>query len=157
MRIGAAIAVVGLLLLLPHARAADRHASYYYPEISSSEVYHSRSKVLEQADRKMRLDFIVGMAAAQAALPYPPSYAIFAKGDQAEKVIIIGLDGESFRTLYRARAMLAQLTAKARATELFRNLAVDDIFTFFDLLHMLGFERLTVSDGETYAHQVDLD
>jgi len=158
MRIGATLAAVAFFALVPPAAAAeDRHAGYYYPEITSSEIYHSRAKVLEHADRKMRLSFVVGMASAQAARPYPPSYAIFAKGDEAEKAVIVGLDGESFRTLYRARAMLALLTARARSTELFQNLAVEDFFTFFDLLRMLGFERLTVSDGETYAHQIQLE
>jgi hypothetical protein len=136
--------------------AENRHVGYYYPDITSTEVYESRARVLDQANRRSRLSFVVGMNTAQAAYPYPPRYAIFAKGDEAQKLIVVGLDGESFRTLYRARAVLAQLTARARSTELFRNLEVDDLFTFFDLLRMLGFDRVTVSDGETYAHQVDL-
>ncbi|MBT7757204.1 MAG: molybdopterin-guanine dinucleotide biosynthesis protein A, partial [Rhodospirillaceae bacterium] len=44
----------------------------------------------------------------------------------------------------------------ARASALFRNLAVEDIFTFFDLARMLGFERITVSDGKTYSHRIEL-
>ena len=61
------------------------------------------------------------------------------------------------RTLYRARGVLAQLTARARGTELFRKLAVEDFFTFFDLAWMLGFQRITVSDGLAYAHQIKLE
>lgn len=141
------------LAALPTA-AADRHAGYYYPEVTSREVYKARAKVLDEADRKARIGFVIGLTEMQSALPYPPTYVVLAKGDDAEKMIIIGIDGESFRTLYRARAMLARLTAQARSTTLFRKLAVDDYFTFFDLVRMLGFEQLTVSDGETYAHQV---
>ena len=156
LRTAVAAACLGLTLAWPGA-AADRHAGYYYPEVTSSEAYRSRAQVLEQASRAARLSFIVGLTAAQGGRPHPPRYAIFAKGEEAQKLIIVGLDGESFRTLFRARAVLAQMTARARNTELFKSLEVEDYFTFFDLLRMLGFERLTVSDGETYAHQVDFE
>ena len=149
------LAVLGLAA--PATAAQDRHAGYYYPEVTSREVYKARAKVLDEADRKARIGFIVGMTETQGTLPYPPTYAVIAKGEEAEKMIIIGLDGESFRTLYRARAMLGRLTAQARSTTLFRRLAVEDYFTFFDLIRMLGFEQLTVSDGETYAHQVTFE
>ena len=104
----------------------------------------------------MRIGFVVAQTAVQAATPYPPRFAMFAKGAEAEKLIIVGLDGQSFRTLYRARAVLAQLTARARASELFQNFAVQDLFTFFDLVRMLGFEQITVTDGERYAHRIQL-
>lgn len=156
MRIG--IALLALLPLVaalaPAADAGDRHAGYYYPAVTSEEVYTARSRLLEGAGRKARIGFVIGMTAAQQQRPYPPRYAIFAKGDEAEKLIIVGLDAASFRTLFRARAVLAQLTAQARTSELFAKLAVEDYFTFFDLVHMLGFAQLTVSDGESYAHQV---
>jgi len=50
--------------------------------------------------------------------------------------------------------LLASLTASARTTPVFRNAKVDDLFTFLDLLKMLGFESVTVSDGDKFAHQV---
>ena len=138
------------------AWAAERHAAYYYPPITSSEVYEARARVLDEADRETRIRFIVAQTAEQAKMPYPPRFAMFAKGTEAEKLIVVGLDGESFRTLYRARAVLAQLTARARRSELFQNLAVQDIFTFFDLVRMLGFKQITVTDGDLYAHQIQL-
>ncbi len=150
--------VVAALCAISFAgQAKDRHEGYYYPKVTSFETYDARSKTLEEAEREMRLGFIVGLTAQQALRPYPPRFAIFAKGDEAEKLIIVGLDGESMRTLYRARGVLAQLTARARGTELFRKLAVEDFFTFFDLAWMLGFQRITVSDGLAYAHQIKLE
>ncbi len=147
-----AVANVGL-----GAEAEDRHGGYYYPEVTSSETYHARAQVLKEAGREFRLGYIVAETAVQASRPYPPRFAIFAKGEAAEKLIIVGLDGESFRTLYRARAVLAQLTARARSTEFFHNLAVEDIFTFFDLARLLGFEQITVSEGDSYAHRIELE
>jgi hypothetical protein len=153
----AATAAVALLFGGADGRAKDRHSDYYYPEISSSETYKARAQVLKNANRELRLGFIVAQTAAQAKRPYPSRFAIFAKGDEAQKLIIVGLDGESFRTLYRARAVLAQMTARARGTDFFRNLAVEDFFTFFDLVRMLGFEQITVTDGESYAHRITLE
>ena len=41
--------------------------------------------------------------------------------------------------------------------QLVRDMKVDDIFTFFDLARLLGFTEITVSDGETFAHQIKLE
>ena len=56
----------------------------------------------------------------------------------------------------RMRALLAQLTARARQTPLFVQYRVEDRFTFLDLLKLLGFEQLTVTDGDTFAHQIEI-
>lgn len=137
-------------------QAKDGHAGYYYPPVTSTETYEARAQVMEEAERQLRIGFIVAQTALQAKRDYPPRFAMYAKGGEAEKLIIVGLDGESFRTLYRARAVLAQLTARARKSDLFQDLAVQDLFTFFDLARMLGFEQITVTDGDQYAHQIML-
>ncbi len=137
--------------------AADRHQNYYYPTITSTETYKARAKTMDDASRQMRIGFIVAQTLGQRDRPYPPRFAIFAKGSEAEKLIIVGLDGHSMATLYRARAVLAQLTAVARSTDFFRHLAVEDVFTFLDLAKMMGFRRITVTDGQTYAHQINVE
>ncbi len=133
---------------------SDRHVGYYYPEPKSEETYVARAVTLPQASREARIDFVTGLTAQQARAPYPPQYAIFAKGDQAQKLIIVALNGSSISTIYRARALLAQLTSMVRATQLFREMGVSDFFTFFDMAKMMGFEQITISDGETFSHQV---
>ncbi len=138
------------------ARSADRHAGYYYPPITSEETFRARSPIMVNASREVRIGYIVAQTNGQHGRGFPPRYAMFAKGDDAEKMIIVGLDQHSFATLLRARGVLAQLTVEARTPVLFRNLAVEDLFTFFDLARMLGFARITISDGRNYAHRVDL-
>jgi len=137
--------------------ASDRHAGYYYPLPVTEETYVSRANELPRAGREMRLAFVVGLTQEQLAKPYAPSYAIFAKGDESEKLIIVATGDGGFRTLYQARALLAQLTAMARTTRLFQDLAVENVFTFFDLARLLGFDRITISDGETFSHQITLE
>ncbi len=86
--------------------------------------------------------------------PYPPQFAIFAKGSNAEKLIIVGLNDNTYNTIYRARALFAMLTAVARLTKLFQEYRVEELFTFFDLCKLLGFEQITITDGYEFAHQV---
>ena len=102
----------------------------------------------------MRIGFVTGMTAQQLSASYPPPLAIFAKGEQAQKLLIVSLSDNGFHTLFQARALLAQLTSVARASDLFRDMGVEDFFTFFDLAKLLGFELITISDGDTFAHQV---
>ena len=147
---------LALALLFSAAAAEDRHDDYYYPAVTSREVYKARTPPRPDATREVRIGYIVAETEGQAQRPYPPRYAIFAKGDGAEKLIIVGFD-DSFRTLYRARAVLAQLTARARATALLRNMGVDDVFTFLDVARLLGFAQVTVSDGASWAHQIELE
>ena len=34
---------------------------------------------------------------------------------------------------------------------------VEDLFNFLDLLKLLGFERVTMTDGESYAHRIEIE
>ena len=61
-----------------------------------------------------------------------------------------------YNTIYRARALFASMTALARLTPLFRELQVEELFTFFDLAKMMGFSSITISDGAKFTHQVTL-
>ncbi|MCC7045266.1 MAG: molybdopterin-guanine dinucleotide biosynthesis protein A [Alphaproteobacteria bacterium] len=136
------------------ARAADRHAGYYYPQQVTTEEYVARAKALPVYDRKARLEFVNQLMLQVLGKPYPPQFVLYAKGDEAEKAILVAVSGDFAATLFRMRAFLAMMTTLSRQTELFKEFKVDDLFTFFDQLRMLGFEQLTVSDGKDYAHQI---
>jgi hypothetical protein len=136
------------------AGAEDHHAGYYYPPPQSEEEYVARARTLLNANRSMRLAFINTVTAEQYTEAYPPQYAMFAKGDDAEKMIIVSLYDGAFDTLYRARGLLAMLSSVARRSPFFKEYNVEDLFTFFDLLKLLGFTQLTISDGDTFAHRV---
>ncbi len=137
------------------AGAADRHAGYYYPPVTSEETFTARAAALADASHELRVQCIVNLTQQMLAKPYPPDYIIFSKGDEAEKMIIVGLnDYGGMSTLFRARATLAMLTSIARGSKLFQEFGVDDFFTFFDLAKLFGFTQITVSDGKAYAHQI---
>lgn len=146
------------LALVPSAgRAADRHANYYYPAPETEETYTARAQTLAESGRRSRIAFVTGLTNRMLQNPYPPEFAIFAKGAEAEKLIIVSVKADTYNTLYRMRALLATLTAVARVTPLFKEGAVQDFFTFFDLCKMLGFELITVSDGRDFAHRIIIE
>ncbi len=152
-----AVAVVLIAGWSAAAQAGGKHAGYYYPPPESTEVYTARSKTFPEADRKLRIAFVTGITNQLAARPYPPTAAIFAKGEHAEKLIIVALEDGRIDTLFRARAIFANMTAAARVMPLFEERGVEDWFTFFDLAKMLGFEKVTISDGRDFAHQVKFE
>ncbi|MDA0261731.1 MAG: molybdopterin-guanine dinucleotide biosynthesis protein A [Proteobacteria bacterium] len=135
---------------------SERHAGYYYPPVTSRESYESRARTLQGADRDRRIGFVTAITRQQFTFGYSPQYTMYAKGDEAEKLIIVALGEGRIATIYQARALLAQLTAVARASAFFSELGVESYFTFFDLAKMLGFERLTISDGERFTHRVEI-
>ena len=168
MRAGVGLAAVlawglvwGLACVLGAGQVAaqedDRHAGYYYPEPTTTEVYDARAYTLPEASRKVRIAFVTSITNEQNKAPYPPQAAIFAKGSEAEKLIIVALEDGRIDTLYRARAIFAQMTAVARLLPVFTELGVDDLYTFFDLAKMLGFEQITISNGREFAHQISIN
>ena len=155
MRLGAmALAAALLAAGIGAARAEDRHAGYYYPQQVTTEEYVARAKALPVYDRKARIEFTNQLMLQVLGKPYPPQFVLYAKGEQAEKAILVAINGDFAGTLYRMRGFLALMTTLSRQTELFKEFKVDDLFTFFDQLRMLGFEQLTVSDGKDFAHQI---
>lgn len=157
-RISAFIAAAILLAAWgERAVANDRHAGYYYPQPQSSEVYYPRASPLPEANRARRLGFVTGITQGQLQAPYPVSHVLFAKGQNAEKLIIVALQDGLFDTIYRARAFFAALTASARTTPIFADLAAETSYTFFDLAVLLGFEQITISNGKNFAHQITFE
>jgi len=139
------------------ATANDRYVGYYYPEHGPREVYKARAETLSQADREMRIGFVTGIMNQQFQNPYPPQVAMFAKGDEARKLIIVSLVDGRLDTVFRARGVFANLTASSRLLPLFAEMGVQTYFTFFDLAKMLGFKQITISNGRDFAHQVVLE
>jgi hypothetical protein len=152
-----AFALAVILLMPGPAGAADRHVGYYYPPPQTTETYEARADTLEDSNRTRRIGFVVELTQQMLSNPYAPEFAVFAKGEEAEKLLIVALKDGVLDTIYRARALFAMLTSVSRATPLFQDYGVAEVFTFFDLLKILGFDQITISDGDGFAHQVLLE
>lgn len=130
---------------------------YYYPSVTSSEAFERELiRADNPADRALRQLFLAQLRKSHAQAEGQRRVEIFAKGAEATNLIVIALDDEVFRTLFRARAVLAGLTTDARSMEVFSTSAVADRATWFDLLKVLGFEDIVISDGATWSHLVVL-
>ena len=148
--------VLCVLLYLAPAAAQDRHDLYFHPTPKFEETYNARSWVLLGSDRDRRLGFVAGLTRELFDDPAPQRYAIFAKGSDVEKLIIVALDDEVFSTMFRARAVLTTLTSRVRALPLFAELGVQSLFTCYDLAKLLVFKQITVSDGRNWSHRINL-
>jgi hypothetical protein len=165
-----AIAAAALLLAVPAmaqtkpaatkpvaaAPADDKYVGYYYPKPNSTEVYESAMKTIDGVDRAQRIQFVTVVSQGTIQSAYRVPYAVFAKGEKADKLIIVGLAPNEFGTIYRMRALLANMTTMSRMSPFFQERTVAEDATFFDLLKLLGFTSVTITDGDKLTHQVTI-
>ncbi len=134
---------------------ADNNVGYYYPEVTSTEVFDRVVRTSDASSKAVRVDFINSITSAQLDAPESPRFVFFAKGDDAATLILTGLDDDVFSTIYRARAVMAQLTVSIRKSGFFKHEELQYLATFYDFLQLLEFDELLMTDGETWTHRVD--
>lgn len=134
--------------------AQDRHEGYYYPPVTSTETFDRSFRTLGGANKEVRVDFIQTITQAQLAAPEAPKFLFFAKGEGAKSLIAVALDDDVFATLYRARAVMAQMTVNVREGPFFVDQNLQFVATFYDLLQILEFDTLVISDGKSWSHRV---
>lgn len=138
------------------ASGEERYVGYYYPRPTSTETYTSQLQTIAGADRAQRIQFVTVVSQGTLQSTYRVPYAVFAKGDKGDRLIVVGLESGALNTIYRIRALLANMTTMARTSPFFQEHTVAEDATFFDLLKLLGFRDVTVTDGEKITHQVTI-
>lgn len=138
-------------------RAEDRYVGYYYPQPGTSETYQAPLPVFQGVSRLSRVGFVTGLDQIQKQKPYPPIYHMFAKGGEAQRLIIVATEEGRYNTLYRLRGLLASLTADARTSPVFTKIGSVEQLNFFDLLKLVGFEELTITNGDKISHRVIIE
>jgi len=151
-----AVALTLAVAVSTPAKAEDKREGYYYPAVTSEETFVRSLGNTPPANRAVRANFITEITKAQLDAPEAPQFVVFAKGAAAEHMVILAIDDEVFRTLYRARAVMAQLTSNARGTDFFKSNNLQFVATWFDLAKILGFEDIVISDGVTWSHRIYL-
>lgn len=147
--------LIALIVTASVSAAQERYEGYYYPDVSSQEEFSRVIRDGPTPSKGVRVEFVTNLTAAQLAAPESPRFVFFAKGGDAKHLNIIALDDDIFSTLYRARAVLAQMTSNMRSNDFFRAQGLEHVATFYDLLQLMEFDTLVISDGETWAHQVN--
>ncbi|MEO0402835.1 MAG: hypothetical protein AAF214_10710 [Pseudomonadota bacterium] len=149
-----ALIVAALSVTATMSFASDRYAGYYYPEVTSTEGFTRVIREAPTSSKAVRVEFVTNLTVAQLAAPESPRFVFFAKGDDARHLTVIALDDDVFSTIYRARAVLAQMTSNMRNNDFFRQQNLQFVATFYDLLQFMEFDTLVISDGETWSHEV---
>lgn len=139
------------------SHAEDRYVGYYYPQVESEETYQAPLPVFEGVTRLSRVGFVTGLDQQQKQRPYPPIYHMFAKGGDAQKLIIVATEEGRYNTLFRLRGLMASMTADARTSPIFANIGHVEQLNFFDLLKIVGFDELTITNGKDFAHRVIIE
>jgi hypothetical protein len=132
----------------------DQQEGYCYPEAVSQGAYVAWAFTFPQATREPRIGLVAGMTAQQLRVRFPPQFAIFAKGDESQKLIIVALNDTAICAVSLACTLPAQLTAQVWTTQFFQKLGFAYSFAFLDIAKMMGFEPIIVFDGDTFSHQV---
>lgn len=139
---------------IAHADIYETSDGYYYPQITSSEEFDRILVPTPDPSKDVRIDFVNSITKANVDSQSAPQFVFFAKGEFAQKLYIIAVNDDVFKTIYRARAVLARTTSILRSGNFLANLNLQNTGTFFDLLQMMHFKTLVLSDGETWAHKV---
>lgn len=134
----------------------DKYVGYYYPKPTIVENYTSPMQIIQGAERAQRVQFVTVVSQGTIQSAYRVPYSVFVKGDKAEKMIIVGLQPGELASIYRIRAILANMTTMSRLSPFFQERTVAEDANFYDLLKMLGFTQLTVTDGEKLSYQVNI-
>jgi opacity protein-like surface antigen len=140
----------------PKAAGEDRYIGYYYPKPTATETYESSMQTIAGAERAQRIQFVTVVSQGTIQSAYRVPYAVFAKGEKADRLIIVGMQQGELNTIYRMRALLANMTTMSRLSPFFQERTVAEDATFFDLLKLLGFRELTITDGEKATLQVTI-
>ena len=138
------------------APGEERYVGYYYPKPTSTETYTSQMQTIGGVGRAERIQFVTVVSQGTLQSNYRVPYAVFAKGEKGDHLIIVGLQSGELNTIYRIRALLANMTTMSRGSPFFQEHTVAEDATFFDLLKLLGFHDVTVTDGEKITHQVTI-
>ena len=134
----------------------DKYVGYYYPKPTTVENYTSAMQTIAGAERAQRVQFVTVVSQGTIQSAYRVPYAVFVKGEKADKLIIVGLQPGELDSIYRVRAILANMTTMSRLSPFFQERTVAEDANFFDLLKLLGFQQVTISDGDKFTHQVNI-
>jgi hypothetical protein len=134
----------------------DRYVGYYYPKPTTIETFESSLQPIANVDRAQRVQFVTVISQGTLQSAYRVPYAVFVKGEKADRMIIVGMQQGELNTIYRMRALLANMTTMSRLSPFFQEHTVAEDATFFDLLKLLGFTEVTITDGEKLTHQVTI-
>ena len=127
-----------------HADIYETSDGYYYPQITSFEDFDRVLLQTPDPAKDVRIGFVNSINKASIESRITPQFVFFAKGDDAQKLYLIAVNDEVFKTIYRARAVLARTTSILRGGNFLASQNLQNVGTFFDLLQIMHFKTLVI-------------
>src|SRR5262249_47356906 len=103
-----------------------------------------------------RIQFVTVVSQGTIQSAYRVPYSVFAKGEKGDHMIIVGMQQGELNTIYRMRALLANMTTMSRLSPFFQERTVAEDATFFDLLNLLPFRQPPITAGEKFTQEVTI-
>jgi hypothetical protein len=79
-----------------------------------------------------------------------------AVGQDRGSLVFMYIDSEAGLTPYLARGILARLTSITRFAPAITEMGLTNEFDIYNAAAVLGFERIVVTDGREFSHEVKL-
>jgi len=144
---------LALLTAIGGAAAQLDDEGYYYPPVTSEEIFTSLAATLPDANRERRIEFMREVSLDLLQRPFAPSFVMFTAGDEADRLVVSVNSRLEMETPYQARALMQGFTTVAQTLPFMAEYQVQDLFTFLDVAKLLGFESVVVTDGKNFAHR----
>lgn len=142
----------------PAAIALDETtgAGVYFPPPTSTERADIRFAAMAGVGPQQRQGFVdqVNLAASNPARPVP--IVAQSVGADRQTLVLMHLGAEGPTTPYMARAILARLTSILRFAPAVTEMGLSSEFDVYNMAAVLGFQRIIVTDGRSFAHDVSL-
>ncbi len=141
------------LLLSSAVMAEDR---LYFPKPSVTRTVIAQSGLIQEASPLNRQNLADFMNVEISNRPYPPHMSVQVLGVKGEALLITAHQNDFINSTYRAEAAMARFSSLTRTMPVFVQSGIGPYVNFTDMLAMLGFKALILSDGVAFAYQVNI-
>ena len=153
MSLFSAIFLLNMFLIFGDAEGKELAGYQFYPTPKGIENYKSRRRVLSNTQNKTRIVFVNNILRSFFQRGAQERVLVFAKGKNAENMIIMDSVDGNLSTIFKVRAFIEVLPVLLRNTPIYRKFKNNEIPPFLDLAKMNGFKTVTFTDGDKYSYK----
>jgi hypothetical protein len=146
-----AIFLLNIFFIFGEVGGKELNGHQFYPTPKVIENYKSRRRVLTGTQNKTRIAFANNILRAFIHRDVKERVFVFAKGKNAENMIIMDSVNGNLNTIFKVRAFIEVLPVLLRNTPIYRKFKNSEIPPFLDLAKMNGFKTVIFTDGDKYS------
>ena len=146
-----AIFLLNIFFIFGEVEGRELDGHQFYPTPKVIENYKSRRRVLTSTQNKTRIAFVNNILRAFIHRDAKERVFVFAKGKNAENMIIMDSVNGNLNTIFKVRAFIEVLPVLLRNSPIYRKFKNSEIPPFLDLAKMNGFKTVIFTDGDKYS------